>query len=203
MNYRTPIQTLCIILLVAACAGRSSYAPSDGLVRLCGDSRIYGTPAGAVTGNGACGIDNAVTIREIAGVTLNPGATLNCRTARTLADWVEADAPRALRGIRGQLESMRVYASYACRPRNSQRGARLSEHAQGNAIDIGSFTMTTGQILTVETDWQRGEAGAALERLHTSACGPFGTVLGPESDRFHYNHFHFDTADYRSGAYCR
>jgi len=30
-----------------------------------------------------------------------------------------------------------------------------------------------------------------------------GTVLGPEANRFHRDHFHFDTAEYRSGPYCR
>ena len=33
--------------------------------------------------------------------------------------------------------------------------------------------------------------------------GGFGTVLGPESDQFHQDHFHFDTARHRGGPYCR
>ncbi|MEX0969110.1 MAG: extensin family protein [Paracoccaceae bacterium] len=194
---------LTFMIILAACIGRSSYSPSPGLVQLCNDSRIYGERVGAVEDNGACGIGRAVRIREIAGVALNPGATLNCRTAKVLADWVETDARAALRGMNGRLESMRVFASYACRPRNSQRGARMSEHALGNAIDIGEFVLNNGTTLNVAQDWGRGRAGAALTRLHASACGPFGTVLGPESDRFHFNHFHFDTAEYRSGSYCR
>jgi len=28
-------------------------------------------------------------------------------------------------------------------------------------------------------------------------------VLGPEAARYHQDHFHFDTARYRSGSYCR
>ena len=79
----------------------------------------------------------------------------------------------------------------------------MSEHALGNAIDIGEFVLNNGAVLNVERDWGNGRAGDALERIHESACGPFGTVLGPLSDRFHYNHFHFDTAKYSSGAYCR
>jgi hypothetical protein len=42
-----------------------------------------------------------------------------------------------------------------------------------------------------------------MRRMHRGACGPFGTVLGPEADRYHQDHFHFDTARYRSGSYCR
>ena len=51
--------------------------------------------------------------------------------------------------------------------------------------------------------WSTYRRGRLLRRLHGGACGPFGTVLGPESDRFHQDHFHFDTASYRSGPYCR
>jgi hypothetical protein len=43
----------------------------------------------------------------------------------------------------------------------------------------------------------------ALRQMHRAACGTFGTVLGPESDRFHQDHFHFDTARHRGGPYCR
>jgi hypothetical protein len=197
------VASLILIIVLTACIGRSSYSPSSGLVRLCNDARIYGERTGQVEGNGACGISRAVTISEIAGVRLNPSATLNCRSARVLADWIEDDAKRALRGTGGRLESVRVYASYACRSRNSQSGARMSEHALGNAIDIGEFRLNNGTVLNVERDWGNGRAGDALERLHNSACGPFGTVLGPLSDRFHYNHFHFDTADNGNGAYCR
>jgi hypothetical protein len=42
-----------------------------------------------------------------------------------------------------------------------------------------------------------------MRRAHKTACGPFGTVLGPNADRYHQDHFHFDTARYRSGSYCR
>jgi hypothetical protein len=28
-------------------------------------------------------------------------------------------------------------------------------------------------------------------------------VLGPNANSFHRDHFHFDTARYRSGSYCR
>ena len=32
--------------------------------------------------------------------------------------------------------------------------------------------------------------------------GIFGTTLGPDGDRYHKNHMHFDTADQRNGPYC-
>jgi hypothetical protein len=39
--------------------------------------------------------------------------------------------------------------------------------------------------------------------MHKSACGPFGTVLGPDADKYHKDHFHFDVAKHGNGAYCR
>ncbi|MEN8831703.1 MAG: extensin family protein [Pacificibacter sp.] len=36
-----------------------------------------------------------------------------------------------------------------------------------------------------------------------AACGPFGTVLGAETDTFHKDHFHFDTARCGSKSHCR
>jgi hypothetical protein len=42
-----------------------------------------------------------------------------------------------------------------------------------------------------------------LHRLHKSACGVFGTVLGPEANDAHRDHFHLDLAQRRSKrSYC-
>jgi hypothetical protein len=100
------------------------------------------------------------------------------------------------------LVAIQVASHYACRSRNGQRGARLSEHAKGNAIDISAFLLADGTRLTVLEDWD-GQNSRLMRRLHASACGPFGTVLGPNADRHHQDHFHFDVADYRSGSYCQ
>jgi hypothetical protein len=41
-----------------------------------------------------------------------------------------------------------------------------------------------------------------LKRIHASACRTFGTVLGPEANEAHRNHFHLDMAERQSGSYC-
>jgi hypothetical protein len=63
--------------------------------------------------------------------------------------------------------------------------------------------MSDGTEITLLKDWGRGADGKALKSMHKAACGPFGTVLGPGSEGFHEDHFHFDTAQYRSGPYCK
>lgn len=43
---------------------------------------------------------------------------------------------------------------------------------------------------------------AFLKELHSGACGIFSTVLGPQANRAHHDHFHFDLKQRRGAAYC-
>jgi hypothetical protein len=44
--------------------------------------------------------------------------------------------------------------------------------------------------------------GLFLRRLHKGACAIFGTVLGPEANEAHRDHFHLDLAPRRRSAFC-
>ncbi|MEM9796799.1 MAG: extensin family protein [Pseudomonadota bacterium] len=170
---------------------------------LCGRRTIQGEVIPAVPGPGACGIPDAVRITQVAGVDLMQPARMDCDTARALDDWVQGGVIPNVGNTGGGAATLRVAAGYACRTRNNQPGARISEHGRGRAIDISAIQLANGQRISVLQDWNRGDNGRILRALHRAACGPFGTVLGPDSDRFHRDHFHFDTARYRSGSYCR
>ena len=171
--------------------------------QVCGDPDLQGDVVGFVPGRiRGCGIEEAVRLRSVAGVTLSQSALMNCQTAKALKTWTERGAKPTLRDTGGGLAGYRVAAHYACRTRNNQPGARISEHGKGRAIDISGFALRDGTQLTVLNDWNSRHS-KALRSMHKAACGPFGTVLGPNSDRFHRDHFHFDTASYRSGSYCR
>ncbi|WP_101065708.1 extensin-like domain-containing protein [Roseovarius salinarum] len=171
---------------------------------ICGDPALRGERLGPVPGRKpGCGIDRAVRLRSVAGVHLSRPAVVDCVTARALGNWVETGLRPAVDRIDGQAAALDVAAHYACRTRNGQSGAKVSEHGKGRAIDIAGIRLRDGREITVEDHWQRGRRGRALRRMHKAACGPFGTVLGPEADRWHRDHFHFDTARYRGGAYCR
>ena len=171
--------------------------------QVCGDPAIQGTVIGTVNGAGACGVEGAVKLRSVAGVTLKSQPTIDCRTARALKTWVERGVLPAVGSEGGGVSSLRVVSHYACRTRNNQPGGRLSEHAFGRAIDIAGIQLRDGSEMTLLTDWNSADDGAQLRQMWRAACGPFGTVLGPEANRFHRDHFHFDTARYRSGSYCR
>ncbi|MCR9069954.1 MAG: extensin family protein [Rhodobacteraceae bacterium] len=189
---------------VAARQTPSRVAQSGQRGALCGQPGLVGDRLEPITGRiSGCGIAEPVRLRAVDGIALTTPATINCATAEALQSWVQRTVIPEVGRRGGGVENLRVVASYACRTRNSQAGARLSEHATGNAIDIAAIGLVNGTEISVLRDWGNGREGRILQSLHRGACGTFGTVLGPNSDRFHRDHFHFDTASYRSGPYCR
>ena len=169
--------------------------------KLCGSKDIVGVEVAPIQ-RGACGIKQPVKVTEISGIKLVNGATINCATAIAVKDWFDGSVKKAFKRKGGGLVAVKVAASYSCRTRNNRKGAKLSEHAKGNAIDFSEFYLKKGQVLTVLKDW-RGSNSKIMRKIHKDACGPFNTVLGPNADRYHQDHFHFDIARHRSGRYCR
>ncbi len=170
---------------------------------VCGDVDIQGEPVGAVAGTlPGCGARDAVRVRSVSGVQLSTPSVMDCDLAQALNRWVSRDVDKAF-GRRNKVVSVRVAAHYACRTRNNKPGAKLSEHSTGRAIDISSILLRDGTQITLLKHWNSKAYGKPLRQMHGAACGPFGTVLGPNADRYHLDHFHFDTARYRSGSYCR
>ena len=171
---------------------------------VCGDVDIQGVEIGSVPAKlVGCGVENAVRVSAISGITLSQKSVMDCTTAKALKTWIEDGMRPAVKRRGGGVVSIRVAAHYACRTRNSQPGAKISEHGRGRAIDIAAFTLRNGSTISVLDGWGKRRDGKVLRRMHKAACGPFGTVLGPDANRFHRDHFHFDTARYRSGSYCK
>lgn len=172
---------------------------------LCGVRGLSGQRLPRITStNQGCGIDEPVRITAVQGIALSPAATVNCDTARAFDRWVREAMVPAIGNRGGGVRQIAIGSHYACRGRNNQRGARLSEHARGNAIDVMGFQLADGESVMVESDFRRGRHRRAMQRMYEDACGIFRTTLGPGSDRFHENHFHFDLARHRNGGtYCR
>jgi hypothetical protein len=184
-------------------AGRTNAVLRAGSA-LCGDSSIRGVEIGRVASQvNGCGIEKAVGVQSVAGVTLSPRATVDCPTARALKAWVDGAVKPAFADTGGGVSSLRVAAHYACRTRNNRPGGQISEHGRGRAIDISEFRMRDGSRVSVLTGWGDPKTRNDMRQVHRAACGPFGTVLGPQADRYHLDHFHFDTAEHRGGPYCR
>jgi len=203
-----------VVALLAACSGSShrTYFETEGLrapesACLVKPSRIgLAEKLRNIDEGNGCEVPNAWRIQSVGAVAFSQPATLNCGMAEPLRDWLDQTVQPAARTSFGEsVVGVEVAASYSCRPRNNRRGARMSEHGYGNAIDIAAFTLESGRKVTVLDGWRGAhDEQRFLQRVHDEACGDFHTVLGPGSDRAHRNHFHLDLQSRRNGShYCR
>ncbi|AQW69644.1 extensin family protein [Pseudomonas putida] len=83
--------------------------------------------------------------------------------------------------------------SFACRNVYNRKAGRLSQHASANALDIAGFRLRDGQRIVLARDWQgSGDKAVFLREVRQAACEHFSTVLGPEYNAAHRDHFHVD-----------
>lgn len=163
---------------------------------VCGVAAIKGEEISRISSKvQGCGVENPVAITSVAGVRLSQTATVDCSIATALNRWVEEVAQPA---FNGNLVQLQIAAHYSCRSRNNVKGAKISEHGKGRAIDIGGFVLSNGKVLTVAQNYNK-----VLRKIYKAGCGYFMTTLGPGSDGYHEDHFHFDTSARKGGAYCR
>ena len=156
-------------------------------------------PAREIDGPGMCGLVTPLKVTALASgtVELNSTQTVGCPMTAALDQWLEEVVQPVARARFGvavtRISSM---GAYSCRPIDNLRGAKLSEHAFGNALDVGAFTLADGREITVVKAWKRGtpQERAFLQEVHAGACAFFTTVLAPGSDSFHANHIHLDLA---------
>ena len=176
--------------------GKTAVLPKKGSV--CGDPSIRGAALAPITSRvKGCGVEEPVKVTEIAGVTIAPAATITCESAQAAKRWIERGVQPA---FDGQVVKLQIAGSYVCRTRNHKKGAKVSEHGRGRALDISGFVLADGQSLSVARDYRRSRA---MKASHKAACGPFGTTLGPGSDGMHEDHLHVDIVSYRNGTYCK
>jgi hypothetical protein len=151
---------------------------------------------------GGCTALGAVQLLEIGTPVTNLGA-MTCPLARQFARWTrEAVQPAAHRFLGSPVRRVETFGTYACRGVNGRAGARLSEHAFANAVDVSAFLLADGRRISVAEGWDGGDGDARrfLRAVHEAGCRRFSVGLGPDSDAYHYNHFHFDMG---RGPYCR
>ncbi len=180
---------------------------SSGAVR----ASPYVQSTSRISGASACGINTPLKVSGALGgrVAITPTATIGCPMTAALDRWLHQSVqPAAYRQFGSQVVEVKQIASYSCRGRNGKRRGHLSEHAYGNALDIAGFRLASGEVITVVQGWWRGSPReqAFLREVFAGACREFYTVLGPGSDRYHYNHFHVDllvTNASRGRHYCR
>jgi hypothetical protein len=147
-------------------------------------------------GPGECGATDRVQLDAIrmpdgSRVTISPAATLRCAMAESIAEWVRSDLGAAAKELGSALRAIVASGSYDCRPRNGVKGARVSEHGRGNAMDVAGLRLVNGALIDLT---RASDSKAFRERARAGACSRFTTVLGPGADAHHEDHIHVDLA---------
>ncbi len=160
------------------------------------DEGIDAAAAAAVPGENGCGMAAPVSLRRVKvgdgrWVTFDAPPVVNCAMAGALAGWVRDLAAHATtKGV----AAIAMGSGYECRGRNRIVGAKLSEHATGNAADVRGLRMADAAGLPGGDPVVPEDEG-----YRALTCARFTTVLGHGADRYHGDHTHLDLAARRSG----
>lgn len=219
MSLSSRLLILLPLVLLAACSGGSDRRrPGDrdrierprmhsAETRQCladlGKTGVRFQPLEDRAFGGGCSAFSAVKLLDIGTPVTNLGA-MACPLASAFAGWVRFGVVPASRVWLGS-EVVRVesFGTYSCRGVvGTASSGRLSEHASANAVDIAAFVLADGRRITVKGDWNSSDSNVRqfLRVIHTSACRRFKTVLSPDYNSAHHDHFHLDMG---RGPFCR
>ncbi len=118
---------------------------------------------------------------------------VTCSLAAAMEGWARFAVDRAARQILGSpLARIDTFGSYNCR--NIAGSDHRSGHATANAVDIAAFVLADGHRITIKSQWSTGTPAEQnfLRVIRTSACRRFATVLTPDYNAAHHDHFHLE-----------
>lgn len=129
----------------------------------------------------------------------------SCPVAAALTIWQDQVVqPAAMEAFGQRVATIRHLGSYSCR--TIAGGDGWSEHATANAIDVAAFTLMDGTVISLSGHWEEGGQKAAfLRTVRDGSCDLFSSVLSPDYNAAHADHFHFDQASRGTMGYriCR
>ncbi len=154
-------------------------------------------------GEGACRRDDRTRLTAYPLAPDKPPTT--CALAAALELWLRRGVEPAANEIFGSpVARIEHMGAYSCRRLYGRAQGRWSEHATGNAIDIAGFVLEDGGRISVLGDWDNDDKEAAfLRRVRDESCKVFGTVLSPDYNAAHRDHFHLDQQARGWGSVCR
>lgn len=137
--------------------------------------------------------------------TMRPAnAAPGCAVTVAMALWNrDVVQPLALKHFGQRVVALENLGSYNCR---SVRGGQApSQHSTANAIDISAFVLADGTRISLINDWDDADVRREfLVAVRDGSCGLFSTVLSPDYNQAHADHFHFDMAARTAGwTVCR
>lgn len=158
-------------------------------------------------GTGTCVAEQRAEITgwETALVPVQPaGVAPSCAVGAALLLWQrDVVQPMARLHLGRNVRLIEHLGSYNCRLISGSD--RPSEHSTGNAIDISAFVLSDGQRVSLIEHWDAPDGRSAfLQAIRNGACGYFTTVLSPDYNGAHADHFHLDQAKRPGGwGVCR
>jgi hypothetical protein len=147
-----------------------------------------------------CGIPHGVLVAEgPTGIRYTPPLRVDCSFALELGAIEASIQKEANEHLGTRIAKVTTFGTYSCRKaRGSVRG-NLSEHAVGNAMDIGGFTPKGGRAILVLRDYHPfeeppDEKSRFLRSIFRALRAEEGltTVIGPETRDDHRDHIHVD-----------
>lgn len=150
-------------------------------------------------GNDQCRVEDAVRLdggQDLLSLTPRSVAP-SCPVMIGMLIWQNQVVQQQAQTIFGQrVARIETYGSFSCRRMYGRTEGAWSEHATADAIDIGAFVLADGTRISVLGDWPGDSKKARfLRQVRDGACDLFSTVLSPEYNAAHADHFHFDMAD--------
>lgn len=143
-----------------------------------------------------CGIDPRVRLAGVGAAKMRPVET-TCAVALRLAMWeTHVVQPNAQEFLGQRVQEIRHQGSYNCRPIRSVGGAstRMSTHATAQAIDVRGVVLADGRRVELLDNYFDQTSEAQFYRaLRDGGCQWFVTVLGPEFNALHADHFHMQS----------
>ncbi len=160
--------------------------------------RRYGLLPDRDFGRG-CSALGSVQLKDIGTPVANLGA-MTCPLAYAFTSWVQNDLQVPAMGEFGSpVVRLETFGTYSCR--TIAGSTRLSEHSTANAVDVAAFVLGDGRRISVISGWNGDVRDARfLRSVRAAACRRFNTVLGPDYNLAHRDHFHFDMG---RGPLCR
>lgn len=159
-----------------------------------------------VVGTGQCRATQRMVLTGNSLVpTMRPAnAAPGCAVTAAMALWTRDVVQPAARKYFGQnVAELENLGSYNCR-KIAGREAQ-SEHSTANAIDISAFVLADGTRISLINDWAPGDKRSEfLHEVRDGSCDLFSTVLSPDHNAAHADHFHLDMAVRTAGwSICR
>jgi hypothetical protein len=156
-----------------ACFARNLVTPSEFIV-----------PTSEIDGPGICGMTRPLKVSALAGgkIGLDKTLVIDCPMIPALEGWLnDIVQPDAEARFGQKVATVNVFGAYSCRSVDNIAGARLSEHAFGNAVDVAGFSLADGRLVEFVRDWKMADTQEAAF-LHEVHAAPV-SISPPCSDR--------------------